>query len=881
MRKWTYLMVALLLGGSAVTFTGCVDNDEPLGVESMRTAKAEFYRAQAAVKTAEVAYQNALAEFELQLVEEMKLKNKALELANELQAANNEKDKAVLQAAIEELKAQHEVKMQQIAADKAVADAAYETALKDLALTVSAINGEYTAEYSRLLAKITDNRAKYNMKAANVTELQLQLMSNTLSKLDTAAMRLQLNAEIKKHQTQLDYLEKQKAILEEVSAPAVSTETEMAALDKQIRELVNTYNAAVVTYKSLDERKTKENNAVTAFENKHAADNKVKWEATASANFTVPANIQHEFITTMRIDPKGGLVNTIKVNGNDRYSLAESNYTEKVVKADIGMGSSSYNTTTELTSQLNIIQSMVEYMQQDFYNGANINPVDKNAFDLAYAKLPSYQNALANLKATYDADKTAWAAANTAYFSAHSTYMHESNETYYQYVTRYKRDVYDPAITAAGADADKKTAAQEAFLPILKAYAEARQGLDGWAYATSATEEPLYKTLKAADIDARYTQILGAATLNTGTTKPAYKDAKTYDEYPYGVFAKASNVAFGIQELMNAPVDEDELFATSQSWGGSYAKYFAQLQQINNLEKAKASNDLLAEVIAAATEPTNTTITWAREEISYEEELAKLNAIVDATQAEMTALQNEIGNSLESLSVVYQEGSESVTPEQGTTEPLKGKLITVQNLGYYQGTQGNYISALVSIHNNLAQGLTDYSTELAAIEEDITAVTKVLSEAKGNLEKFENGGYTITTPGDLSVTVAKGITISISNSGSGKSTYGDITITVTRPNTTGGDNSGSSTPNGNDDSYTSSSITLKYGDPRYKAAFDALQEGETVTINVSFLKSWIEGKEAQIQQLRDQMEDLNKELPYLQKELNAFVTVIAARYPAQ
>ena len=108
MRKWTYLVAALLMSGTAATFTSCIDNEEPAGIEAMRNAKADFYAAQAAVKQAQVAYQNALAEYEMQLVEEMKLKNKALEIANKLAEASSAKDIAALEAAKAELLAQHD-----------------------------------------------------------------------------------------------------------------------------------------------------------------------------------------------------------------------------------------------------------------------------------------------------------------------------------------------------------------------------------------------------------------------------------------------------------------------------------------------------------------------------------------------------------------------------------------------------------------------------------------------------------------------------------------------------------------------------------------------------------------------------------------------------
>ena len=33
MRKWTYLVAALLMSGTAATFTSCIDTTEPAGIE--------------------------------------------------------------------------------------------------------------------------------------------------------------------------------------------------------------------------------------------------------------------------------------------------------------------------------------------------------------------------------------------------------------------------------------------------------------------------------------------------------------------------------------------------------------------------------------------------------------------------------------------------------------------------------------------------------------------------------------------------------------------------------------------------------------------------------------------------------------------------------
>ena len=50
MRKWTYLVAALLMSGATATFTSCIDTEEPAGITELRGAKAELLRAKAALK---------------------------------------------------------------------------------------------------------------------------------------------------------------------------------------------------------------------------------------------------------------------------------------------------------------------------------------------------------------------------------------------------------------------------------------------------------------------------------------------------------------------------------------------------------------------------------------------------------------------------------------------------------------------------------------------------------------------------------------------------------------------------------------------------------------------------------------------------------------
>ena len=70
MRKWTYLVAALLMSGATATFTSCIDTEEPAGIEQLRGAKAALIQAKADYQAALTAYRQVQvqqAEVDLQL----------------------------------------------------------------------------------------------------------------------------------------------------------------------------------------------------------------------------------------------------------------------------------------------------------------------------------------------------------------------------------------------------------------------------------------------------------------------------------------------------------------------------------------------------------------------------------------------------------------------------------------------------------------------------------------------------------------------------------------------------------------------------------------------------------------------------------------------
>lgn len=116
MRKWTYLVAALLMAGTTATFTGCIDTDEPEGITNLRGAKSELIKAQAAVELVEVEMQKAKVANQELLNKAQELANQKAEYDNQLQAlevklkelkvelaqATNEAEKARIEAEIAE-----------------------------------------------------------------------------------------------------------------------------------------------------------------------------------------------------------------------------------------------------------------------------------------------------------------------------------------------------------------------------------------------------------------------------------------------------------------------------------------------------------------------------------------------------------------------------------------------------------------------------------------------------------------------------------------------------------------------------------------------------------------------------------------------------------
>lgn len=177
MRKWTYLVAALLMSGATATFTSCIDTEEPTGITDLRGAKADFIRAKA-------AYQDAVTQLELVKVQREEIYRQMEEIDLQMKQIDLELKQAQADYLIEEwtqkkeyLVEQYKAWMAEAQAKTAWAQATLIRALADLEVA------ELTARDDAFAAEILQTRGALNTALTELTVAQGDLYTAEMSQL--------------------------------------------------------------------------------------------------------------------------------------------------------------------------------------------------------------------------------------------------------------------------------------------------------------------------------------------------------------------------------------------------------------------------------------------------------------------------------------------------------------------------------------------------------------------------------------------------------------------------------------------------------------------------------------------------------------------------
>lgn len=169
MRKWTYLVAALLMGGVSTSLTSCIDTDEPAGINDLRGAKAELLRAKAAVQQALAAKEQAWAEGIIIGNQGKEIDNQIKQLDLELKQAATEWKKDSLQAMRDTLAVSLQTSLIQLQQKQAQADFNLKKTMEELAAQLITMKDDiYSAKLGKYMAQLVGGKY-YNEKGDPVT----------------------------------------------------------------------------------------------------------------------------------------------------------------------------------------------------------------------------------------------------------------------------------------------------------------------------------------------------------------------------------------------------------------------------------------------------------------------------------------------------------------------------------------------------------------------------------------------------------------------------------------------------------------------------------------------------------------------------------------
>lgn len=476
MRKWTYLVAALLIGGTAATVTSCIDNEEPAGITELRGAKAELLKAKAQVEAADAAYRmaetawmQAKADYQAELVKQEAFKTQWHEAYT---ASEKQRIEQEMQISAEQFKADLLAKQQATAQAQAEYDKAIiaiEAALVGYKESVYAaeleklLNDTYSITYQQWV--VADNPEGGYWIEASMDCFGLSGLSNRIASAQNEIARIM----------------RQKAALEfsyDINTKIAATEGQLAiekgtlqGLEKQLENLkvlqgkpFEEWDAQYKVYeeqqKALDIQKTNlslaKEEALKPILEKQTANTKAAGAKSEFA-FAIPEEIQNDFFS---ID-----------NAYDNQAIKDSegkwSYPNGI-KAMMTMSEKAF-ALQELFSVIDgyiLSDNQLEQKNRQLAQYKITNDNNQNYY--TNTLLPTWKTALEAYKTLFDAGK----------------YFASGINDYDVIVKEFKTYMNLPESTAGEITA--KETAQKSFATKLKAYLAKRAELDGFKIMKTA-----------------------------------------------------------------------------------------------------------------------------------------------------------------------------------------------------------------------------------------------------------------------------------------------------------------------------------------------------------------------------------------------------------
>ena len=291
------VLFGALMAGSSVTFTGCIDNDEPAGIENLRGAKAELIKAKSAVELAKADYKAMEVKWLETQVKAKEIENQMAELKLQKQQAKTEAEIAKINAQLEIAKVNWEKDMLAAKEQLAWAQKSYEDALKAIELAESVLSDGEREVLQSAKSFLTDATKDMNKKYQAMIDAQEDL-SDAYLDFDEEAAKTRINQDIALKNIEKAAAERNIKRLENILAKDFGTadwEKEVQELEDSIEVINNEIRGKqleVKTIQNSDEYKA----AHTAW---GEADNAYKAaKVPADFSYEIPAAIAMNFNST-------------------------------------------------------------------------------------------------------------------------------------------------------------------------------------------------------------------------------------------------------------------------------------------------------------------------------------------------------------------------------------------------------------------------------------------------------------------------------------------------------------------------------------------------------------------------------------------------------
>lgn len=726
MRKWTYLVAALLMGGVSTSLTSCIDNDEPAGINDLRGAKAELLRAKAAVENAEAAIKTATAAIKQAKADYAQEKVAQEKLYTDWLTAKYEDDKTALQqdAAIREqaylqklYQAQSAAKQAELDYQRALAqieialgtakDDAYAEALQDLLYTKTFTIPSYQISVNPVTHEVTIN----STGGSTTTIYGLMNLSQQLA---NAKQEL---AEAIQQNLILGYKFDKDALKNDVAVTVEVKKAELAVEEKALAELKEIIGISLDDFEAkyqeiADKKKEAENNKtnVSIEEAKDLAENydgkaqelKNKKEAQSEFTFDIPAAVQNDFYNI--VASKAGSAT------GDEVAIYQNILKQATADAE---GEYAFTNGMKVNTTAAIKKSIIDAVKADVEEKTEAQDVAQleQAMKLA-------EDAETELKKSFDAAEKTWKAAAAAYDKAYKAdKYHITGQSEYD-VVMGALETYN---NADKSDATKLAAAQTALINAYKKYLngdgtlEGRTKLDGFKPADNIN----IATATADNLSARLTAFLAANDDDRfGTATPempgGYYKALTEAADDFGVDVD-QRTAYTYEEWTAA--QEEAITLPEATSGTATFNYFTAMDK--HAEAVKAYED--------AANVADWVTLLANIEKVEDAVLAETNAL-QLEEADLEKVKAEIEAKYEVQEATYQA---EINSYKGILDAMAAAVPDVSGLGSI--TTANYDQAIA----NLKAEIAEY--ESADLNEDTGEITLgTISAKKQEVALYEN-----------------------------------------------------------------------------------------------------------------------------------------------